>query len=72
MRHGWHRGHVEDFIVNETGIGTQLFNAIKQYCKENNIKVVKLDSGVDLIGAHQFYEKIGGKFTEKMFRFDID
>lgn len=75
MRHGWHRGHVEDFVVSETnrgkGIGTQLFDTVKKYCRENNIKVIKLDSGVDLTGAHRFYEKIGGKFTEKMFRFDI-
>src|SRR3989338_3478559 len=75
MRHGWHRGHVEDFVISENsrgkGIGTQLFNAVKKYCKENNIKVIKLDSGVDLIGAHKFYEKNGGKFTEKMFRFDV-
>lgn len=75
IRHGWHRGHIEDFIVSETargkGIGTQLFNAVKKYCRENNIKVIKVDSGVDLTGAHRFYEKNGGKFTEKMFRFDI-
>lgn len=75
MRHGWHRGHVEDFVVSEAargkGIGTQLFDMVKQYCKKNNIKVIKLDSGVDLTGAHKFYEKNGGKFTEKMFRFDI-
>jgi len=75
MRHGWHRGHIEDFVVGKTargkGIGTQLFNFVKQYCQENNIKVIKLDSGVDLTDAHRFYEKNGGKFTEKMFRFDI-
>jgi len=75
MRHGWHRGHVEDFVISEKmrgkGVGTQLFNTIKQYCKEKNIKVIKLDSGVDLTEAHRFYEKSGGKFTEKMYRFDI-
>ena len=75
MRHGWHRGHVEDFVISEKmrgkGVGTQLFNTIKQYCKEKNIKVIKLDSGVDLTEAHRFYEKNGGKFTEKMYRFDI-
>ena len=75
MRHGWHRGHVEDFVVSEKkrgkGIGTQLFDAVKQYCRENNIKVIKLDSGIDLTNAHRFYEKNGGKFTEKMFRFEI-
>lgn len=76
MRHGWHRGHVEDFVVSKMargkGIGTQLFNEVKKYCKKNNIKVIKLDSGIDLTGAHKFYEKVGGKFTEKMFRFEIN
>ncbi len=75
MRHGWHRGHIEDFVVSKTargkGIGSQLFNTVKKYCKENNIKVIKLDSGIDLTNAHRFYEKNEGKFTEKMYRFDI-
>jgi GNAT superfamily N-acetyltransferase len=75
IRHGWHRGHIEDFVVSERargkGIGSKLFDAIKVYCKENSIKVVKLDSGVELTDAHRFYEKNGGTFTEKMFRFNI-
>ncbi|OGK29904.1 hypothetical protein A3G67_00420 [Candidatus Roizmanbacteria bacterium RIFCSPLOWO2_12_FULL_40_12] len=75
MRHGWHRGHIEDFVVSESargkGVGSQLFDEIKKYCKDNKIKVIKLDSGVDLTDAHRFYEKNGGKFSEKMFRFDL-
>jgi len=76
MRHGWRRGHIEDAVVSESargqGVGSQLFDAVKKYCRDNNIKVIKLDSGVDLVEAHKFYEKNGGKFTEKMFRFDLD
>ena len=76
IRHGWHRGHVEDFFTTESyrgkGVGTLIFAAIKDYCHKNNIKVIKLDSEKGLISAHSFYEKNGGKFTEKMFRFDID
>jgi GNAT superfamily N-acetyltransferase len=75
IRHGWHRGHIEDVVVRETargqGVGTQMFDAIKKYCKDSNIKVIKLDSGLELEDAHRFYEKNGGKFTEKMFRFDL-
>jgi GNAT superfamily N-acetyltransferase len=75
IRHGWHRGHIEDFFVTESlrgkGVGTQILNAIKEYCNKNNIKVIKLDSDVNLVNAHKFYEKNGGKFTEKMFRFDL-
>lgn len=76
VRHGWHRGHVEDFFVTSTargsGVGTQLFDAIKDYCRKNNVKVVKLDSGNELTSAHKFYEKNGGKTSERFFRFDID
>ncbi|HLL60345.1 MAG TPA: GNAT family N-acetyltransferase [Candidatus Nitrosocosmicus sp.] len=76
MRHGNYAGHIEEFIVDKVmrgkGIGTALFDAIKKYCKENNIKVIKLDSGIELTEAHKFYEKNGGKFTEMMFRFDIE
>lgn len=75
IKHGWHRGHIEDFFVTGKvrgkGVGTQLFDFIKQYCKENSINVIKLDSGNELTNAHKFYEKNGGKTTERFFRFDI-
>lgn len=76
IKHGWHRGHIEDFFVTGNvrgkGVGTQLFNFVEQYCKENNIKVIKLDSANDLTNAHKFYEKNGGKTTERFFRFDLN
>jgi GNAT superfamily N-acetyltransferase len=76
VRHGWHRGHIEDFFVTSSarhrGVGTLLFDYIKDYCRNNNVKVVKLDSGNELASAHRFYEKNGGKTTERFFRFDID
>lgn len=75
IRHGYHRGHIEDIVVSKNmrgkGIGSKLFDSVKNYCRDNNIKVIKLDSGKELIEAHKFYEKNGGKYTEKMFRFDI-
>ena len=75
IRHNWHRGHIEDFIVNKklrgTGIGSKLIGAIKDFCKENNIRVFKLDSANELVDAHNFYRKNGGRQTEQMFRFDI-
>ena len=76
IRHGWHQGHIEDFFVLESyrgkGVGTELFHAVKTYCKNNNVKVIKLNSGNDLIQAHEFYEKNGGKTTERFFRFDLE
>ena len=75
IRHGYHRGHIEDIVVSKNmrgkGIGSKLFDSVKEYCKEKDIKVIKLDSGKELTDAHRFYEKNGGKYTEKMFRFDL-
>ncbi|MGI8420057.1 MAG: GNAT family N-acetyltransferase [Candidatus Levyibacteriota bacterium] len=76
LRHGGHRGHIEDCVVSKKvrgkGIGSKLFDAVKEYCRQNNINVFKLDSSNELIETHKFYEKNGGKQTEKMFRFDIE
>lgn len=75
LRRGYFRGEIEGIIVTERmrrkGIGTKLFDAIKAYCKEHNIKIIKLTSGLQLENAHRFYERHGGKFTEKMYRFEI-
>lgn len=75
IRHGWHRGHIEDFFITKTmrgkRVGSQLLNAVKEFCQKHNIKVIKLDSGNELTDAHKFYEKNGGKTTERFFRFDL-
>lgn len=75
LRHGFYGGHVEDVVVSKPsrrkGVGTKLFDALKDYCKLHKVRVVKLDSGIELTDAHGFYASQGGKFTEKMFRFDL-
>lgn len=74
MRRGAQYVHIEDLVVTDAmrgkGIGTKLMEYIKNYCLKNNTKVIKLTSGLELEDAHKFYEKNGGKFTEKMFRFE--
>ena len=76
IRHGWKRGHIEDFFVTNDarrrGVGTTLLSAIKDFCRQNQIKVIKLDSGNELINAHRFYERNGGQTSERFFRFNID
>ena len=75
IKHGLYRGHIEDVIVTQTarrrGVGSKLLTFVKKYCKDNGIKVIKLDSDHKLIWAHQFYTRNGGMQTELMFRFDI-
>lgn len=76
IRHGWHRGHIEDFVVRQDcrgkGVGSALMKAVKDYCKKYHIKVIKLDSEIGNTDSHRSYEKNGGRNTEIMFRFDID
>lgn len=75
IRRGQYRGQLEEFIVTKSmrgkGAGSKLLEAVKEYCKDNNILSLRLNSGLSLIDAHKFYEAHGGKFTEKMFRFDL-
>jgi GNAT superfamily N-acetyltransferase len=75
MGRGEVRAKIEHFVVTENmrgkGVGTKLFTAVKKYCQEKGVKVLKLTSGVELKEAHRFYEKNGGRFTEKMFRFEL-
>lgn len=75
IRHGYTRGHIEDFFVSEMarrqGVGNALFSHVKKYCAQHHMPVIKLDSGNELVGAHQFYERQGGKTSERFFRFDI-
>jgi len=75
VRHGYFRGHIEDFFVSASarrkGVGTALFGAVTEYCRNNGVTVIKLDSGNDLTGAHAFYEGVGGRSTERFFRFDL-
>jgi GNAT superfamily N-acetyltransferase len=75
MRRGYFAGHLEDLVITERsrgqGVGTALLKAVKDYCRKNQIKVMKLTSGFELAAAHKFYEKQGGVHTEKMFRFNL-
>lgn len=75
MRRGYYSGHIEDFVITwkmrGKGIGSKLLTAVKSYCKKNSIKVFKLTTAVEFEEAQKFYEKNGGKFTEKMYRFDL-
>lgn len=75
MRRGYYQGHIEDFVVTENmrgkGVGTTILSAIVNFCKNNNIGVIKLTSGFELKDSYKFYEKNGFISTEKMFRLDI-
>ena len=69
------KGEIEEFVITKKyrgkGVGKKLFQTVLDYCKSHNVYALKLTSGIELEGAHAFYEKMGGVFTEKLFRFDI-
>ena len=75
VRRGHYRAQIEELIVNKSsrgkGVGSKLLQAVLLYCKKQGIPTMRLNSGLKLKNAHRFYEKHGGKVTEKMFRFDI-
>ncbi|HSA83275.1 MAG TPA: GNAT family N-acetyltransferase [Patescibacteria group bacterium] len=75
IRRGQYRGQLEELVVTKSmrgkGAGSKLLEAVKDYCKNNNILSLRLNSGISLTDAHKFYEAHGGKFTEKMFKFDL-
>ena len=76
IRHGWIRGHIEEVVVKSEfrvkGVGTKLLNAVKDYCKKNDIKVIKLMCGKQLLDAHKFYEKNGFSSLDIGYRLELN
>ncbi len=75
LRRGNYRVQLEELVVSEKhrgkGIGTALVKAVKAWCKDNKISTLRINSQVANPDAHKFYENLGGKFSEKSFRFDL-
>jgi GNAT superfamily N-acetyltransferase len=65
--------HIDDFIIDEKeqgkGYGKALMYGILKYAKKHKINPVKLTSSLEFQEAHQFYEKIGGTFSQKVIKF---
>jgi len=76
IRHGWLRGHLEEVVVKleyrGKGIGTMLMKSVKDYCKRNNIKMIKVMCGKQLKESHKFYEKNGFKYLDRGYRLAIN
>ena len=75
VRHGWDRAHIEELVVHEKfrnrGVGKQLLLAIREYCKKQNITVIKLLCGCQLVESQVFYEANGFTFTDKGYRLNL-
>jgi len=75
IRHGWKRAHLEEVVVNKefrrNSIGSKLIKAVANYCKDNNIGVIKLLCGKQLKTSLKFYKTNGFKFTDEGLRLDV-
>lgn len=49
------------------GIGTKLLQTAESYFKENQVELIAVNSGIDRVEAHRFYEKQG--FYKKGYSF---
>lgn len=71
LRSGEMRAEVEEFFVQKAhrgnGNAKMLMNAFFDWCKENKVQKVNLESDNQLKPAHKFYEKYG--FETKAQRF---
>lgn len=63
-------GIVKRFYIQEEyqnkRLGTNLYQILEKYCKENNIKILYLTCGNVLEKAHRFYLNNGYKQIDKM------
>ncbi len=75
IRHGWQRAHIEELVVKSgfrgMGVGTALIKHVIEYCKENNIRVIKLMCGEQLVESQAFYEKQGFVCKDKGYRLEL-
>lgn len=55
--------------AQKRGIGKQLMAKIETIAKERGISQIRLNSGEERLGAHQFYEKLGYLSNKKQKRF---
>ena len=62
-------GLVVDEKNQGQGIGAQLLNALEEKAKAREIKVIRLNSGVQRHEAHQFYEHQGYTSNHSQKRF---
>lgn len=75
IRHGWLRGHIEEIVVKKEfrrkGIGSKLLQEVIDYCRDNNIRMLKLMCGNQLLESQKFYENNNFVFKDKGYRLEI-
>ena len=54
----------------KNGIGKQLINAAEEWAVKNNIKYMRLNSGISRTDAHNFYRHLGYNSEKEQIRFE--
>ncbi len=67
--------HVDDFVIDKKwrrqGIGGELLRFVLAFAKKHGIHTVKLTTSLPLTYAHAFYEKHGGVFAQRAYKFSV-
>lgn len=75
LRHGWERAHLEEVVVHsdfrKKKVGSLLIEAVKDYCHQQGIKVIKLMCGEQLLDSQAFYQRNGFVCKDKGFRCEL-
>lgn len=53
-----------------SGIGKKLIHAAEEWAVKNNIKAMRLNSGISRKVAHNFYRHLGYNFEKEQIRFE--
>jgi len=68
--------YVDDLVTDETwrsrGVGHRLFDWLIAYAREAGLGELHLDSGVQRLDAHRFYEREGLRHVANHFRIRLD
>lgn len=62
---------VTDFATRSQGLGQSLMQWLLDETRKQGCKQLHLDSGVQRIEAHRFYEREGMRFASKHFMIDL-
>ena len=67
-------GLVVDEAYRGKGIGKMLVHKVKEWCKEKDVRTLRLRTNVKRTEAHQFYRAIGFRETkqQKIFEMEIE
>ncbi len=75
FRKGERELQVDDFVTDESfrsqGVGHELITGLKTECERENCVGITLDSGLQRVDAHRFYEKEGFQSTAFHFYLEI-